>query len=85
MYRCDVGTILYVLRPSLDRIPSSIFRFGDVDTDIVFVERAASMVPSSVKGFVIAPEGMAVGGSHPTMTFDDLIDKIFSSEHIIVV
>jgi hypothetical protein len=43
------------------------------------------MVPSSVKGVVIAPEGVAVGISHPTMTFDDLIEKIFSSEHIIVV
>jgi hypothetical protein len=53
--------------------------------DIVFVEQAASMVPSSVKGFVVAAEGVAVGGSHPTMTYDDLVEKIFSSEHIIVV
>jgi hypothetical protein len=80
-----MGTTLYVLRQSLDGIPSSIFRSGDVDTDIVFVERAASMVPSSVKGFVIAPEGVTVGGSHPMMTFDEFIEKIFSSEHIIVV
>jgi hypothetical protein len=80
-----VGTTLYVLRQSLDRIPSSIFRSGDVDTDIVFVEQAASMVPSSVKGFVIAPEGVAVGDSHPTITFNDLIEIIFSSERVIVV
>lgn len=53
--------------------------------DIVFAEQAASMVPSLVKGFVIVPEGVSVVGSHLTMTFDDLIDKIFSSEHIIVV
>jgi len=80
-----VGRTLYILRQSPDRIPSSIFRSGDVDTDIVFAEQAASLIPSSVKGVVIAPEGVAVGVSQPTMTFDDLIEKIFSSEHIIVV
>jgi hypothetical protein len=53
--------------------------------DIVFVERAALMIPSSVKGVVIAADGMVVGPSHPTMTYDELIEKIFSSEHIIVV
>jgi hypothetical protein len=43
------------------------------------------MVPSSVKGFVMASEGVTAGGSHPMMTFDDLIEKIFSSDHIIIV
>jgi hypothetical protein len=57
----------------------------DADIDIVFVEQAASMVPSSVRGFVVAAEGVAVGGSYPTMTYNDLVEKIFSSEHIIVV
>jgi len=85
MNQCDMGTTLYVLRQSPDRIPSSIFRVSDLDTDIVFVEQAALMVSSSVKGFVVAAEGVAVGDSHPTMTYDDLVEKIFSSEHIIVV
>lgn len=80
-----MGTTLYVLRQPLDRISSSIFRSSDSDMDIVFVERAALMIPSSVKGVVIAADGMVVGSSHPTMTYDDLIEKIFSSEHIIVV
>lgn len=80
-----MGRILYVLRQSPDRIPSSIFRSSDVDTDIVFAEQAASIGPSSVKGVVIAPEGVTVGVFHATMTFDDLIEKIFSSEHIVVV
>ncbi|HMF86425.1 MAG TPA: hypothetical protein VK598_08750 [Nitrospiraceae bacterium] len=53
--------------------------------DIVFIEQAASIVPSSVKGVVVAPEGMTGGFSHPTMTYDDFVEKIFSSEHIIVV
>jgi hypothetical protein len=53
--------------------------------DIVFLEQAASIVPTSVKGVVVATEGISVGLSHPTMTYDDLIEKIFSYEHIIVV
>jgi hypothetical protein len=53
--------------------------------DIVFVEQAASVAPSFMKGLVVAAEGMAVGRSRPTITYDDLIEKIFSTEHIVVV
>jgi len=53
--------------------------------DIVFLEPAALIAPSAVKGLVIESELAVVEGSHPTIIFDDLIDKIFSSEHIIVV
>ena len=80
-----MGTTLYLLRQHPDRIPSSLFQASDTDMDIVFLEQAASIVPSSVKGIVVATEGIAVGLSHPTITYDDLIEKIFSSEHIIVV
>lgn len=80
-----MGTPLYVLRKHPDHISSSLFRASDIDMDIVFLEQAASIVPSSVKGIVVATEGISVGLSHPTMTYDELIEKIFSSEHIIVV
>ena len=80
-----MSTTLYVLRQPPDRISSSLFRASDTDMDIVFIEQAASIVPSSVKGVVVATEGMGGGLSHPTMTYDDFVEKIFSSEHIIVV
>jgi len=80
-----MGTTLYVLRQHPDHISSSLFRASDIDMDIVFVEQASSIVPSSVKGIAIAAEGIAVELSHPTMTYDDLIEKVFSSEHIIVI
>lgn len=80
-----MGTTLYLLRQHPDLISSSLFRASDTDMDIVFLEQAASIVPSSVKGIVVATEGIAVGLSHPSMTYDDLIEKIFSSEHIIVI
>ena len=80
-----MGTTLYVLRQHPDRISSSLFRASDTDMDIVFVEQVSSIVPSSVKGIAIAAEGIAVELSHPTMTYDDLIEKVFSSEHIVVI
>jgi hypothetical protein len=72
-----MGTTLYLLRGHPDHITPSLFRASDVDVDVIFVEPAA-MSPSSVKGAVI-------GSSHPMMTYDDLVEKIFSSEHIIVL
>ena len=76
---------LYLLRQHPDHISSSLFRASDTDMDIVFIEQASSIVSSSVKGVVVVTEGMTGGLSHPTMTYDDLVGKIFSSEHIIVV
>ena len=80
-----MGTTLYLLRQQPDLISSSLFRMSDADMDIVFIEQVASRIPSSAKGVVVAAEGMAVGHSYPTMTYDDLVEKIFSSEHIIVL
>ena len=76
---------LYLLREHPDRISSSLFRASDTDMDIVFIEQASSSLPSSVKGSVVATKGMTVEFSHPTMTYDDLVEKIFSSKHIIVI
>jgi hypothetical protein len=53
--------------------------------DIVFLEPAASLASSPVRGLVVESDVAVVGDLHPTMIFDDLIDKIFASEHIIVV
>jgi len=76
---------LYLLRQHPDHISSSLFRASDTDMDIVFIEQASSRVPTSVKGVVVVTEGMVGERSHPTMTYDNLVEKIFSSEHIIVV
>lgn len=80
-----MGMTLYLLRQQPDGIPSSLFHPSDADMDIVFVEQAISTVPSSVKGVAVAIEGEVVGSSRPTMTYDDLIERIFSSEHVVVV
>jgi hypothetical protein len=81
-----MGTTLYLLRQHPDRISSSLFQASDVDEmDIVFVEQATLLGLPSVKGVIVAAEGMTVDRSNLTMTYDDLVEKIFSSEHIIVL
>ena len=76
---------LYLLREHPDRISSSLFRASDPDMDIVFIEQASSNLPASVKGSMVTNKGTTDELSHPTMTYDDLVEKIFSSAHIIVV
>ncbi|MCX5729250.1 MAG: hypothetical protein NTZ28_10515 [Nitrospirae bacterium] len=73
-----MGTTLYIVRQDPNLISSSLFRASDADMDIVFIEQAASLAPSSVQGVV-------VDRSSTTMTYDDLVGRIFSSEHIIVI
>jgi hypothetical protein len=53
--------------------------------DVVFVEQPVSRVPSSVNASVVTTEETAIEFSHPTMNYDELVEKIFSSEHIVVV
>jgi hypothetical protein len=76
---------LYILRQLPNHIAPSIFHVNDANMDIVFIEHAASITPSSMKGAVVADKGMMVDDSLQVLTYDDLIEKIFLSEHIIVI
>ena len=80
-----MSSTLYLLRQRPEQISPAIFQSSEVGIDIVFIEEASSMIPSSIKGTVVATEGMSVGGPRPTLTYDDLVNKIFSSDHIIVL
>ena len=80
-----MGTTLYLLRQQPEGIPSSLFYPGDADMDILFVEQAVSTVPSSVKGVAVVVEKGVVGSINQTITYDDLVERIFSAEHVIVI
>ena len=80
-----MSATLYLLRQQPDRISPSLFRANDIDMDFVFVEHAASVTSSPVKGVLVTPAGMMVSDSRQTLTYDDLIEKIFASEHVIVI
>ena len=80
-----MSTTLYILRQQPDHISRSLFRESDIDMDVVFVEHTTSITLSSVKGAVASTEGLMASDCSQPLTYDDLVEKIFSSEHIIVV
>jgi hypothetical protein len=80
-----MSSTLYLLRQKPEQISPSLFQASDADIDIIFIEEALSMIPSSIKGSIVNVEGMTVSGSRPTLTYDDLVCKIFSSDHIVVL
>jgi len=80
-----MSATLYLLRRQPAHISPSLFRESDADMDIVFVEPATLTTLSSVKGAIVSSEGVMVSDSRQTLRYDDLVEKIFSSEHVIVL
>lgn len=80
-----MGATLYILRQQHDRISPSLFHMTDTDIDIVLMEQVTSLTPSGEEGVKSSRDGAVVCGSPSNLTFDDLIEKIFSSEHVVVL
>ena len=80
-----MSSTLYLLRQKPEQISPALFQAGEADIDIVFIEEALSIIPSSLKESIVTAEGMTVSGSRQALTYDDLIHKIFSSDHIVVL
>lgn len=76
---------LYILRQQPDVISPSLFQSAEADQEVIFIERASTMSPSSMKGSIVSHEKMPAGGPLSTLSYDDLVTKIFSSKHIIVL
>ena len=80
-----MSSTLYLLRQKPEQISPSLFKASEADMGIIFIEEALSIIPSSIKEAVVAAEGMTVNESRPTLTYDDLVHKIFSSDHVVVL
>lgn len=80
-----MGATLYLLRQQPDHIPPSLFRASDEEIDIVFIEQAVSMAPALMEGAMVSGEGIEVSSSNRTLAYDDLVEKIFLSDHVIVL
>ncbi len=80
-----MSATLYLLRQTPDAISPSLFQASDADIDIVYVEQVSSVAPSSMKRVTVTGEEIVSGGSRQTLTYDDLVEKIFSSKHVIVL
>jgi hypothetical protein len=80
-----MSATLYLLRQQPDLISSALFRASDVNIDIVFIEQATSIASSFIEGAVGISERIVIDSSRQALTYDDLVEKIFSSEHSIVL
>jgi hypothetical protein len=76
---------LYLLRQQPDHISPVLFHVRDVNIDIVFIERAVSIASSFIEGAVVVDEKIVIDSSRQALTYDDLVERIFSSEHVIVL
>jgi hypothetical protein len=77
-----MSSTLYLLRQQPNSISSSLFRASDADVDVILLKNATSMISFSVEG---TGNGLEAGNSDSAFTYDDLVEKIFSSEHVIVL
>jgi hypothetical protein len=80
-----MSATLYLIRQQPDRISPSLFRANDAEIDIILLEQAVSSAPALVDGAVVVGEGMVVDDSHRTLTYADLVERVFSSQHVIVL
>ena len=76
---------LYLLRQQPDHISPALFHVRDVNIDIVCIERAVSIASSFIEGTAVVDEKIVIDSSRPALTYDDLVERVFSSEHVIVL
>lgn len=80
-----MSATLYLLRQQPDYISPALFHVRDLNIDIVFIEQAASIASSSIEGAVVVDEKIVIDNFRQALTYDDLVERIFSSEHVIVL
>lgn len=80
-----MSATLYLLRQQPDHFSSALFQVSDINVDIVFIEQATSIASSFIGGDVDTGERTMIDGLEQALTYDDLVEKIFSSEHVVVL
>jgi hypothetical protein len=80
-----MSATLYLLRQQPGHISPVLLQASDVNIDIVFVEQATSMAASCIESLVVTDKRIDLDSSRRALTYDDLIDKIFTAEHVIVL
>ena len=77
-----MGVTLYILRQQHDHISPSLFNMSDPHIDVVFMEQSTSL---GAEGVMVGGGSITARTSCQALTYDDLVEKIFSSEHVVVL
>jgi hypothetical protein len=80
-----MGTTLYILRQQHDRISPSLFHMSDAHIEVIFMEQRTSLTLLGEEEVKVGEGGTVARNSRQALTYDDLVEKIFSSEHIVVL
>ncbi|NOT22345.1 MAG: hypothetical protein HOP22_06415 [Nitrospiraceae bacterium] len=80
-----MSATLYLLRQPANHLSPSLFRVSDKDMDVVFMEHPASIILSSMRGAIQTDGEPVAADSQQVLTYDDLVEKIFEADHIIVL
>jgi hypothetical protein len=74
--------ILYLIRKPVDRIDPSLFLSSESQGDVVLLDQD-EMTPFPYKGGMVF--SLSSQGSRNGLSYDDLVKKIFQSDHTIVI
>ena len=80
-----MGVTLYILRQQHHHISPSLFDMSDTHIDVVFMEQGTSLTHLGAEGVMVGGGSITARSSCQALTYDDLVEKIFSSEHVVVL
>jgi hypothetical protein len=80
-----MGATLYILRQQHDHISPSLFDMSDAHIDVVFREQGTSLTHLREEEVMVGEGSIVARSSRQALTYDDLVEKIFSSEHVVVL
>jgi len=80
-----MGVTLYIIRQQHGLTSLSLFDMSDAHIDVVFMEQGTSLIHLSVEEVIAGGGSIAARSSRQALTYDDLVEKIFSSEHVVVL
>lgn len=80
-----MGVTLYILRQQPGHTSPSLFDMSDAHIDVVFMEQGTSRTHLGIEGVVVGWSSITARSSYQALTYDDLVEKIFSSEHVVVL
>jgi hypothetical protein len=58
---------------------------SDAHIDVVFMEQGTSQIHLGIEGVKVGGGSITTRSSRQALTYDDLVEKIFSSEHVVVL
>lgn len=75
---------LFLLRKSSEQISAAVFLPAETDGDVVLLEEAVS-APLSLKNGKVFTVAMDTKSAVERMTYEDLVERIFQSDRVLVV